>query len=103
MSYVRCGLTDLEQLYQSYMWEIEALMEGAQLRRADDYQQNADMAMWLRYALNEKRVKMTKMFNLTKREQAIREAWSTESKVMARDTVIRKRALSALRHFSKGG
>jgi len=61
-----------------YLWELEALLEGLALRRLDEQEQHAVFAFNLRYVLNAKKPKLTKIFDKKKAEKKIRDLFARE-------------------------
>lgn len=62
-----------------YFWELEAILEGLALKRLDEQEQQAIFGFNLRYILNAKKPKLTKVFDKKKAEKKIKNLFSRTS------------------------
>ncbi len=56
-----------------YLWELESILEGLALRDIDIQERQSIFAFNLRYVLNAKKPKLTKVFDKKKAEKKIRD------------------------------
>ena len=61
-----------------YLWELDALIEGLALRSIDDREKLVEMAFNLRYVMNAKKPKTSKVFKKEKEEERIKKAFRKE-------------------------
>lgn len=62
-----------------YFWELEAILEGLALKRLDEQEQQAIFGFNLRYILNAKKPKLTKVFDKKKAEKKVKNLFSRTS------------------------
>lgn len=62
-----------------YFWELEAILEGLALKKLDEQEQQAIFGFNLRYILNAKKPKLTKVFDKKKAEKKIKNLFSRTS------------------------
>lgn len=80
--------------------EYKALLKGAQMKMVSEYENLAIQAMYIRKADNEKRLKLTDLFDVEKARKRILEgdsAWK-ESKKM--DTTLYKKAQADMKAWA---
>jgi len=83
-----------------YLWELEALIEGTVLKSIDDRERLVEMAFNLRYVMNAKRPKISKVFNKQKEESRIKKAFNRmKEKPVDRNRAARIR--ESLEYFKK--
>ena len=54
-----------------YKWELESILQGLELKRIDERENNAELAINMRYTMNAKKVSLKKMFNKKKEENKV--------------------------------
>ena len=54
-----------------YKWELEAILQGLELKRIDERENNAELAINMRYTMNAKKVSLKKMFDKKKEESKV--------------------------------
>ena len=54
-----------------YKWELEAILQGLELKRIDERENNVELAINMRYTMNSKKVSLKKMFNKKKEENKV--------------------------------
>lgn len=59
-----------------YLWELEAILEGLALRDIDEQERQSVFAFNLRYVLNAKKPKLSKVFDKKKAEKKIKQLFS---------------------------
>ncbi|MDT2737961.1 hypothetical protein P7H00_12655 [Enterococcus pseudoavium] len=79
-----------------YLWELEALLEGLALKQVDEQEQLALFGFNLRYILNAKKPNLKKVFNKSKQEQRIKNAFK---RTKANSKVPSSKVVDALNHF----
>lgn len=84
-----------------YQWELEALLEGLTLKALDEQEQLAVFGFNLRYILNAKKPKISKVINKEKQESKIKNAFKkTDKQVKSTKT---QSVIDALNHFKNRG
>lgn len=76
-----------------YLWELEALLEGLALKQIDEREQKAIFAFNLRYVLNAKKPKLSKLFDKKKTEKKIRNIFDRDqqsNEIKDKATRVRK-------------
>ncbi|MEG2294857.1 MAG: hypothetical protein RR936_12720 [Carnobacterium sp.] len=101
-------MTDLDLIYSCYKWEIDALVEGRMLAALDEKERNAELAMFVRYAMNEKKVKVKKMIDKKKEEKEIKSIFNedqvADEKVPNKEDLKKKKLADLTSYFmNKGG
>lgn len=84
-----------------YAWELEAILEGLELKALDEREQLAVFGFNLRYILNAKKPKLNKVINKKQQENKIKELFRrtvNKEKVSKTQSVI-----DALNHFKNRG
>lgn len=79
-----------------YLWELEAILEGLALKRVDEQEQQALFGFNLRYIMNAKKPSLKKVFNKSKQEQKIKNAFKRTKKD---EKVPTSKVIDALNHF----
>ncbi|WP_086349938.1 hypothetical protein [Candidatus Enterococcus clewellii] len=83
-----------------YLWELEAILEGLSLKSVDDREKLVELAFNLRYVMNAKKPKVSKVFKKDKEENRIKKAFrNIKEKAYDRERVDRIR--ESLEYFKK--
>ncbi|MBP2966676.1 hypothetical protein [Acinetobacter baumannii] len=84
-----------------YAWELEAILEGLELKTLDEREQLAVFGFNLRYILNAKKPKLNKVINKKKQESKIKELFSRTTK--KEKTSKTQNVIDALNYFKNRG
>lgn len=84
-----------------YLWELEALLEGIALREIDKQEKEAIFGFNLRYILNAKKPKLSKVINKKKLEEKIKKIFRRET--TQQQSTKTKKVIDALNHFKNRG
>lgn len=95
-------MTDIEKIMNCYLWELEALLEGLALKTVDDREKLVEMAFNLRYVMNAKKPKISKVFKKEKEENRIKKAFR-KIKENAYDRERVDRIRESLEYFKRKG
>lgn len=71
-------MTDLNTIYACNKWELEAILEGLHYRALDEQERLAELAVNLRYTLNAKTIKLSKLTKNQQRQQ-VRQVFAGQS------------------------
>lgn len=71
-------MTDLEVIYACNKWELDAILEGLHYRQVDESERLVELALNLRYTLNAKTVKVSKL-SKDKLKAKIKQAFQAQS------------------------
>lgn len=84
-------MTDLETIYSCNKWELDAILEGLHYRQIEEAERLVELALNLRYTLNSKTVKYSKM-SKDKQRQRVKQAFRLQHS---------QAAISSKNHFIK--
>ena len=84
-----------------YAWELEALLEGLTLKALDEQEQMAVFGFNLRYILNAKKPKISKVINKSKQENKIKNLFRNKDK--KKESTKTQSVIDALNHFKNRG
>lgn len=82
-----------------YLWELEAILEGLTLKELDDQEKQAVFGFHLRYIMNSKRPKMSKIINKKNQESKIKKIFARNDKSNDKSNSRLQSAIEALNHF----
>ncbi len=73
-----------------YLWELESILEGLALRDIDRQEQRSIFAFNLRYVLNAKKPKLSKVFDKKKAEKRIRDLFSRTNQITEKQQMAKQ-------------
>lgn len=80
-----------------YAWELEALLEGLLLKALDEQEYMTVFGFNLRYILNAKKPKLSKVINKKKQENKIKSIFT--NKTSKKESTKTQSVIDALNHF----
>ena len=81
MNAATIGITDIDKLMKMTPFEFDALADGYEIRMINQRADNAELAMFIRYTMNESKVNMRKMIDVGKLVRAVTDKYKKKTNV----------------------
>lgn len=79
MNAATIGITDIDKLMKMTPFEFDALADGYEIRMINQRADNAELAMFIRYTMNESKVNMRKMIDVGKLVRAVTDKYKKKT------------------------
>lgn len=82
-----------------YKWELDAILEGLQLKNVDDREKLAELASFVRYTIHAKKMDPKKLFNKSKEIKRIKSSNNHENIELKDKVGFAEKVKKANEHF----